>query len=223
MIGLSKITDKILAEAREDARLAAEAAEGRAREIMAESALRAETLKKEIDLDARRQAEELVSRAHADEEMIKRSAALEARSAMVDEVFVAAKKEILNLPTEKYLDLLFGLFMKAYRTEAEETARNRKLYGEEDAPEESGCEILLSKRDRDRVGDGLMARVESAFKDKGIGEIPTLSRETAPIDGGLVLRFGNIEVNCSLKALFGMLRSEYEGRVVARLFPEKRS
>lgn len=223
MIGLSKITDKILAEAREDARLAEEAAEKRAEEILDESARRADALKREIDADAKRQAEEIVARAYADAETIKRSAALETRAAMVDEVFLTAKREILNLPTEQYLEFLFGLLMKAYRTELEETERNRLLYGEEDAPAPSGCEVLLSERDRDRVGAALIQRAEQAFKDRGFSEAPILSRESAPIEGGLVLRFGSIEVNCSLKALLGTLRSEYEGRVVARLFPEKRS
>ena len=223
MIGLSKITDKILDEAREDARRDREAAEVRAKEISAEYATRAEALKREIDADARRQAEEIVSRAHADVEMIKRSAVLEARASMVDEVFSTAKKEILNLSSEKYLELLFGLLMKAYRTETEETKKNRELYGEEDAPVESGCEVLLNDRDRTRVGEALMALVRETFAKEGLGEAPVLSDETVAIDGGLILRFGSIEINCSVKALFGDLRSELEGKVVARLFPEKRS
>ena len=223
MIGLSKITDKILAEAREDARAAAEAAEVRAREIRADAALRAEALKKEIDTDAKHQAEEIVARAHADEEVIRRAAALEARADMVDEVFATAKKEILNLSSEEYLEFLFGLFMKAYRSEIEETEKNRALYGEEDAPEQSGCEILLNDRDRTRVGDALMARINTEFRKAGLGEAPVLSSEVASIDGGLILRFGSIEINCSVRALFGALRSEWEGRVVGRLFPEKRS
>ena len=222
MIGLSKITDKILAEAREDARLSEEAAEARIKEIAAEYAAKAEALKKEIDTDARHQAEELVARAHADEEMIRRSAVLEARAAMVDEVFEAAKKEILGLFTEKYLDFLFGLFMKAYRTETESAERNRALYGDEDALEYTGCAILLNERDRDRLGKALMDRVEKTFKKEGISEIPALAEECVAIDGGLILRFGSIEINCSVKALFASLRTDWEGKVVARLFPEKR-
>ena len=222
MIGLSKITDKIIAEARNDARLAVEEANRRAEEIGAEYAARAGELKREVDADARRRAEEIVSRAHADEEMIKRSARLSARGAMVDEAFATARKEILNLSEEKYLELLSALLYKAYRQQTEDARLSRELYGEEDAPEASVCEILLSERDRDRLGKKLLSLAEAKWKEEGLSELPVLSDDTAPIAGGLILRFGSIEINCSVDALFGSLRSEWEGRVVARLFPEKK-
>ena len=222
MIGLSKITDKIIAEARNDARLALEEANRRAEEISAEYAARAEEQKRQIDADARRRAEEIVSRAHADEEMIKRSAGLSARAAMVDEAFATARKEILNLSEDKYLELLLALLYKAYCQQTEDARLSRELYGEEDAPEASVCELLLSERDHDRLGKKLLSMAEAKWKEEGLSELPVLSDDTAPIAGGLILRFGSIEINCSVDALFGSLRSEWEGKVVARLFPEKK-
>ena len=63
------------------------------------------------------------------------------------------------------------------------------------------------------------------FTKKAAGELaflPEIATELANIDGGLILRRGKIEINCSVGALFGELRPEYEGRVVARLFAEKK-
>ncbi len=222
MIGLSKITDKIIAEARNDARLAMEEAEARAGEIAAEYKARAEEQRRAIDEDAKRQAQEIVSRAHADEEMVKRSAALAARAAMVDEVFATAHKEILNLPEAQYLEFLSGLLYRSFVQQTEEARKSRELYGDEDAQEACVCEILLSERDRNRLGEKLLALAVRKWKEEGLGEPPVLSDNTANIDGGLILRFGSIEINCSVRALFGELRSEWEGRVVARLFSEKK-
>ena len=222
MIGLSKITDKIIAEAKNDALHSMEEAERRAEEIAKESAHRAEEIKREIDEDAKRQAQEIVSRAHADEAMIRKGARLAAKADMVDEVFATARKEILNLSEEKYLEFLSGLLWHAYCQQTEDARKSIELYGEEDAPEASVCEILLSERDRSSYGKALMAFVADKWKKEGLSEPPVLSEETAGIDGGLVLRFGSIEINCSVNALFGELRTEWEGRVVARLFPEKK-
>ena len=46
----------------------------------------------------------------------------------------------------------------------------------------------------------------------------TLSAETRPIRGGVVLKNGLIETNCSLGTLVDGLRPELSGKVAARLF-----
>ncbi len=221
MTGFSKITDKILAEARADAEASVSEAQAKAAEISAEYAVRAEALKKQIDEDAKRQAEEIVARAHADEAMIRRSAALEARGNMVDEAFDLARREILNLSAERYTEFLSMLLCRALREQLEDERQTRELYGDEEQPTEDFT-VLLNELDRERVGKELMARLTAKHKAGEIELLPTLSEETAPIDGGLILRRGKIEINCSVKALFGELRPEWEGRVVARLFAEKK-
>ena len=45
--------------------------------------------------------------------------------------------------------------------------------------------------------------------------------DAAAIDGGLILRYGDIESNCSLELLFAGLRRELEGEVSHALFAPK--
>lgn len=221
MTGFSKITDKILAEAKKDAEAAIAAAEARAAEILAEAEARAEALAREIDEDSRQRAEEIVARAHADEAMIRRSAALAARAHMVDEAFELARREILNLSTERYVEFLSMLLTSAMREQLADEEKSLAIYGEaESAPED--FVILLNERDRDRIGNALTEKLQTKKTAGELAYLPKIAEEHANIDGGLILRRGKIEINCSVGALFGELRPEYEGRVVARLFAEKK-
>jgi hypothetical protein len=49
-----------------------------------------------------------------------------------------------------------------------------------------------------------------------------LAEDTAAIDGGLILRCGDISCNCSLTALFAQVRASLEGKVSALLFDAAR-
>lgn len=221
MTGFSKITDKILAEAKADADAAVAAAEARAAEILAEAKERAESIKQSIDEDSRQRAEEIVARAHADEAMIRRSASLEARARMVDEAFDLARREILNLSPERYTEFLSMLLTSAMREQLRSEEESQAIYGEaESAPED--FVILLNERDHGRIGASLSEKLRMKQEAGEIAYLPAISSEFVSIDGGLILRRGRIEINCSVKALFGELRPEYEGRVVARLFAEKK-
>ena len=55
-----------------------------------------------------------------------------------------------------------------------------------------------------------------------MGDIPErvkLSADTVNIDGGLVLRRGNVEINNSIEAIFSHLRPKLEAEVAKILFP----
>ena len=101
-----------------------------------------------------------------------------------------------------------------------------ELYGEEDMPVSDYYEVVFNKEDRDRYGkavlDGMrrmaVGKYERSFLDKVV-----LSKECAPIDGGLILRCGNIESNASLERLFAETRESMEAEVGRILFEEKRN
>ena len=46
----------------------------------------------------------------------------------------------------------------------------------------------------------------------------TLSGETAPIQGGFILKDGNVEVNCAFDTLVRLQKAETAGQVAQRLF-----
>jgi len=210
MTGLSKITDKILTEARADAAAKLAEADARANEISVAAAARAGELRAKIDESAKREAAEIVSRAKSSEAMLRRNVILAEKSAIIDEVFEKAYEELSSLPNEQYLALLSALASSVLGQLVEDEKTNLEMYGEE----ASGApyEILLNSRDTARCGAELKA---------ALPEYASLSEETAAIDGGLIVRHGRVEVNCSLRALIEQIRPSLEAKISHTLFPEK--
>ena len=59
------------------------------------------------------------------------------------------------------------------------------------------------------------------WRKKGwIMEKLRLSNEIANIDGGLILRYGSVETNCSISALLAGMRRELEPKISAILFDQ---
>ena len=82
-------------------------------------------------------------------------------------------------------------------------------------------EVMLNAADRDRFGAQVITDARRVV-ERRIGAAKaaklTLSDACADIDGGLVLRFGDVELNCSLAVLMAGVRRDLEGRVGEILF-----
>lgn len=218
--GLEKITDKIIAEAQAKADKILADAQAECDRITAEYANRAEALKETLTDAAEREGMDLVSRAKATAQTSKRNLMLATRSDLIDEVFAGALDGTKKLANENYTDLLVGLLSAAVleQLSAEQTS---KLYDEEDIEEPEQYEVLLNQRDRDRIGKALIEGAQKKLSGKADADKLarlTLSDHTVQIDGGLILRCGSVESNCSLSLLFAQLREELEGDVSRALF-----
>ena len=134
MTGLSKITDKILEEARQDAAARLSQADRECSAISAEYAGKADKIRNDIFERARNEAAGIVSRAKSTENMEKRNTQLAAKSRMIELAYETAKKQIADLPEERMLSFLVMLLCAAVaqRAEAEETSlrfsRKRATY-----------------------------------------------------------------------------------------------
>lgn len=218
--GLEKITDKILADAEARAARILADAEAQSAAITADYQARANAIKESLSEAAEREGMGQVSRAKATAATAKRNLLLATKSALIDDVFDSALDGTKKLADENYTDLLAGLLAAAMLEELDAEEKS-KQYGEEDAEEPAEYEVLLNQRDRDRVGKAV---VEAARKKlEGKADAKKLSRlklakNTVAIDGGLVLRCGAVEANCSLSLLFAQLREELESDVSRALF-----
>ena len=219
MTGLEKVTGKILADAEADAREILERAEAECAAIrekyaaMTEAEL--ETLREQSD----RECQALIVRARSSAAMAKRNAILEARAAMLNEAYAAAEKQVRSMSGEQYLDLLQKMLRSAMKRQLEGEADSMRLYGEDISPQ--AYEVVLNSRDRGSYGDKLMAAYRAGFGAKlpasALGKL-RLAPDTAPIDGGLILRCGPVEINCSLAMLMAENRRETEAKVSRILF-----
>ena len=100
-------------------------------------------------------------------------------------------------------------------------ANSIALYGAEGAILPESYELILNAKDRERFGKAMISSVGNRL----IGKVPTeklsklrLSDRTANIGGGFILRYGDIESNCSFDLLFAELRQTLEIEVSRALF-----
>ena len=108
------------------------------------------------------------------------------------------------------------------RLEAERDSM--QLYGEDISP--AAYEVLLSDRDRGTYGTRLLRSFKTGLGAKFPAEALdklTLAPdgEGSHIDGGLILRCGAVETNCTLSMLLAQNRRETEARVNQILFGDE--
>ncbi|MCQ2430582.1 MAG: V-type ATP synthase subunit E [Clostridia bacterium] len=219
MIGLEKVTGKIIADAEADARSILAKAEEDCKTRRAEVQSATDAEKDRIRQNAERECEAVVVRAKSSAVMAKRNVLLETRAEMVDEAYRRAAKEVRDMPADKYFELLTMMLKGALSRQLEGERDSMRLYGEDISPER--YEILLNTRDKKNYGEQLLAAARSTLCGKvGITDPArvVLASDTADINGGLVLRCGDVEANCSLTMLFAEVRRTTEQAVSEALF-----
>lgn len=224
MNGLEKITDRILAEAQARADKILSEAQAESERISADYAARAEQIRATLSAEAEKVGMDRVARAKSTAATAKRNLLLQTQGELIDGVFDGALDYVRNLDAEKYTDLLVGLLCAAFVEQLEAENVGRTLYGEEDFVEPEAYEVLLNQRDRDRYGKAVIEGAKKRLAGKVASEKTEklkLAERASSIDGGLVLRFGDVESNCSLSLLFAQLREELEAEVGRALFDVK--
>jgi V/A-type H+-transporting ATPase subunit E len=224
--GLNKITDKILSEAQAKADKILADAQAECDRINAECAERAEKIRTEISSEAEKGGMEYVARIRSTAATSKRNLLLQTKSDLIDGVFASVLEQTRTLELEKYNEILIGLLSAALLEQIESEDVSRNLYGDEEAIVPESYEVLFNQRDRDRCGKLVVEGVQKHLA----GKVPAeklaklvLSAQPANIDGGLVLRCGNVESNCSLSILFAQLREDLEAEVAHALFDTARA
>ena len=178
MNGIEKISARILADAEAEAAAIRGQAEEKAAQIAADYdkkiAAEQQRLSAEVEAEAAKQLE----RDQGAARMAARRQLLETKQALVDKAFRQAEQQLRSLPQAEYEALCAHLACGAST---------------------SGCEeLIFSAEDRERVGAAVTAKANELLQKAGKPAQLTLSAETRPIRGGVVLKNGLIETNCSL-------------------------
>ncbi len=119
---------------------------------------------------------------------------LAAKQELVSRSFRKAQEQIVSLPEEQYVAFLAKLAAQASVT------------GEE--------KIVLNARDRKAIGEKLVKAANARLKNGRL----SLAEETGDFAGGLILRRGSIEANCTVELLVELSRSELSAQVAEILF-----
>lgn len=193
-----KGTEKIIAHIQADAKAQVDAILAQAEQQCA--GIRGDFDKKAAALYAERlragvkETQDQVDGAERIARMEGRKAMLAEKQSLVADSFRKALEKIVSLPEDKYLLFLARL------------AANASVTGDE--------EILLNPRDRERFGEKLVNAVNALLPQ---GKL-TLSPDTRDIVGGLILRRGSVEANCSAELLVELSQSELSSKVAETLF-----
>ncbi|NSW90530.1 MAG: hypothetical protein HPY74_07610 [Firmicutes bacterium] len=198
MEGAERIVNKILEDARLQAQNNIEQAEKQAADIINSAKNEAEKKKNIIIENAKKEAEERKKRLIAVAELEARKIKLKAKQEIIASVFEQAIKTLNSLPPERYMEIITDMVLNSVKK------------GDE--------EIILSERDKSRLGDGFIGIINKKLKEKNINGNVKLSEETANINGGFILRSGNIEMNNSFEAIMRMRYNEIESEIVKMLF-----
>ncbi len=194
MNGVEKITARIDQYASADVAVIAKDAEEKAAAIRAKYQAEADDAAKKAEDAGAKAAAQRLERLEGAAKMDAKKMILSAKQDCLDQAFAKAHKALLALPEEKYVDLLARMAVKASSTGREE--------------------LLLNSRDQKKVGAEVVKKANALKK----GVELTLSKDTRDMEGGLTLRDGNVEVNCSFETQLRILREDMAAELAGILF-----
>lgn len=170
-------SEKILAGIAEESKAQADKinsdAEKQAADIIAAAKAEAETDAEKIRADAEKKAELIINSGKSSAELLKRDTALKCRRGLIEKALITVADTVNAYSDKDYFDFLLTLIKK------------EKLNGK--------GEVYLSVKDK--------ARDTAAFKSELSALDLTLSDNFADINGGFILKYGDIQINGELSAL----------------------
>ena len=170
-------SEKILAGIAEESKAQADKinsdAEKQAADIIAAAREEAESEAEKIKAEAEKKAELIINSGKSTAELLKRDTALKCRRGLIEKALITVADTVNAYSDKDYFDFLLTLIKK------------EKLNGK--------GEVYLSVKDK--------ARDIAAFKSELSALDLTLSDTFADINGGFILKYGDIQINGELSAL----------------------
>ena len=173
MTSSEKILAGIAGEAKTEAEKITAEAKKQAAEITAAAKAESETEAEKIKADAEKKAELIISSGKSSAELLKRDTALNCRRELIEKALITVADTVNAYGDKDYFNFLLTLIKK------------EKLNGK--------GEVYLSVKDK--------ARDTAAFKSELSALDLTLSDTFADINGGFILKYGDIQINGELSAL----------------------
>ena len=227
MNGIEKITARIQQDAGAELKAIRAQAEEQAAQIRSQYEAQAKAEAEKAAESCRQAAQQQLERLEGAAEMEAKTRLLTAKQACIDRAFERAREHLLSMPEAEYVELLAKLAARSAATGREE--------------------IVLNARDRSAVGQKVAARANQLLAQAAAPDLPeelkaskaggiltkvvtganallqgtamlTLAADTAEIQGGLILRDGQVEVNCAFETQLRLLRESLAGQVAQILF-----
>ena len=198
MKGIDKITSRILADAEAECAAVRKEADERCAAIKAEAEKKAQEEYWRLVREGVKDTEQRVQRMDRTARLEAKKSVLNMKQEAVSKAFELARDRIAELPERDYVGFL--------ARQAAEAA----ISGQE--------EVIFCERDRVAVGAKAVKAANELLAAKGMPAMLTLSDATREMAGGLMLKQGDIEVNCTVDTLLDLSRGELAARVAEVLF-----
>ncbi|MBR4240645.1 MAG: hypothetical protein IKR97_00320 [Eubacterium sp.] len=193
MTGLEKIISQIEYESDDRCRSVIDDAGIKANSIIKEAEEKAKAFLEESSAENAKKLENIRQSAVSSSELAKNKILLKSKLEIIDEMLEKALDEIRNLPEKEYFEILKGLILS-------------------NAKEGKGL-LCLSQKDKSSLPENFLDEVNKSLEG---GEIAL--GNTAPINGGFILIYGDIDINCSFDSIAASKRDELRDALNGILF-----
>lgn len=195
MTGLERIIEQIKIDSEQNIAQIIENAQIEADKIIEEAMYATEIECKELLSRGKEDAKVIDRIANSSAEQQLRRANLAAQREVIEEVFSAALTKLRSLPDNDYFLVLHRLASKN--------------------AESGEGEILLSEEDKKRMPEDFLQKLNEKLTGKGT---LTIAKDTAVTNGGLILRYGGIEINCTFASLIDGKREQLSDKLNKYIF-----
>ncbi|MBR1659447.1 MAG: V-type ATP synthase subunit E [Oscillospiraceae bacterium] len=195
MKGIDNIISRLEAEARSE--IDALNAETRAQcdALLAEFRQKADEEYSARMKSGREAAQARAERVASGADLESRKALLAFKQETVSGVFDRAAERLAKLPEKEYID-----FLASQAAKAADTGRES---------------LIFNARDAKSLGEKVAAEANRRLGDKGKLSV---AGETRDIAGGVIVKNGDVETNCSIDMLVALRRADLAGQVAEILF-----
>ncbi len=200
MNGAEKIKERIIADARE-----------RAGKILEDARLEAQDIIKDAEKQAFQRVAIMTEKAKVEAVLYKerffaaggmedKKTILKTRQDTIDEAFSTALSRVADMPDDQYSLFIEDILLKVIK-------------------DDEGM-LVLNKKDKQRLGQQFVDKVNGKVKNMGKKALLKLAGDDLNSCGGFVVRYGEMEINCTLEVILNMARPNLESEVAKILFSE---
>lgn len=197
MTGLEKILKAIEDEAQAGAAAIIAEADKQAEEILAAAKLEAEKKCAQIVEKSAADVKSTINRAESAAALQEKKIILDAKQQIISNIITKARNSLAAMPDSEFIEIILQM-VKKY-------AHNKP------------GKILFSASDKNRLPKDINDRLKAVLSENA-GASLDVAEDTATIDGGFLLQYGDIEENCSFDALFSAAKEVLQDKVNSLLF-----
>ncbi len=194
MADLNKVTDYILNKASEESEKIKKEVDAKYKMLMEQAEVESQNEYNKIINDAQSKAGMIKQRAESEAEKNKLQGVLALKNKIVKDCILNARESVYKMDDSQYFALIERIFKKC----------------EENSAKKENSIIEFNERD--------LKRLPESFKNLVLKKGYKVSETPVDIDGGFVLKYGKIEENCSVSAIFRDKEDYFTDYIGKKLF-----